>query len=74
MSWMELWVPDVECPHCECSEHQCAEFKIDSGDSSGIKTKGAWAVCSECCEQFYFDAKVEFEMRFDQSYEKLEEK
>jgi len=73
VSWIELWVNDIECPHCGGSDSSdCVEFNTMSGDSSGIKSKGKLTTCVECDEEFQFDAYVDFDTGVDRTYKTKE--
>lgn len=61
MNWIELKV-NVDCPFCGEGNIESAEFDTYQGDDQGVNSGEYKSYCMECDKDFYFTARVNFEV------------
>jgi transposase-like protein len=61
---------EIYCPHCEEETHVSANFDEGCADMSGVDSSVARWPCGNCGKEFWFDARLNFEVEPMNSWKK----
>jgi hypothetical protein len=53
---------EVQCAHCGADHFTSVQFDERCADTSGVDSNPTEAFCNECCKEFWFDARLNFEV------------